>query len=282
METSDTKKEATPSRNNSKNKNYPSNNIEGIKNTTDLEDSAELSVDEIFIGFSGNINVNAVFNNIPIFNQKKEPTKWIIDSGTSLNLTKKEKDPDDTKIVNNKFITYPEGKSDKIVKVRTYNGAIKNFDFTLSKVHYAPNIKNNLILTHYLVRNNFTIIIDFEEYLNNDRLQLFKNNKPVAKIYADKENLFSLYTTPFKIYKSLNIDISNFDYDLWHERLGHFNINKDIVRVFICILHFLIIRRVFIFGIFIFINFNHGRFGFINFYANIFIIGRVIFIYIWI
>ena len=50
-------------------------------------------------------------------------------------------------------------------------------------------------------------------YLNKDRLQLFKNNKPVAKIYADKENLFSLYITPFKMYKSLNIDISNFDYD---------------------------------------------------------------------
>ena len=94
-----------------------------------------------------------------MFNQRKEPTRWIIDSGTSLNLTKEEKDLDDTKIVNNKIITYPDGKSDKIVKVGTYNGAIKNFDFTLSKVHYVPNIKNNLISTHYLVRNNFTIII---------------------------------------------------------------------------------------------------------------------------
>ena len=28
--------------------------------------------------------------------------------------------------------------------------------------------------------------------------------------------------------KSLNIEISNFDYDLWHARLGHFNNNKDI------------------------------------------------------
>jgi len=219
---------SSTSRNNSKNKNYRSNNIEGIKNITDLKDSAELSEDEIFTGFSGNINVNTVFNDKPIINQKKEPTRWIIDSDTSLNLTKEEKDLDDTKNVNNKFITYPDGKSDKIVKVGTYNGAIKNFDFKLSKVHYAPNIKNNLISTHYLVRNNFTIIIDFDEYLNKDRLQLFKNNKPVAKIYADKENLFSLYTTPFKMYKSLNIDINNFDYDLWHAWLGHFNNNKDI------------------------------------------------------
>jgi len=217
-------------RNNSKNKNYRSNNIEGIKNTTDLEDSDEFSEDEIFTEFSGNINVNAVSKDTSIFNQKKEPTRWIIDSGTSLNLTKEEKDLDDTKIVNNKIITYPDGKSDKIVKVGTYNGTIKNFDFKLSKVHYAPNIKNNLISTHYLVRNNFTIIIDFDEYLNKDRLQLFKNNKQVAKIYADKENLFSLYTTPFKMYKSLNIDISNFDYDLWHARLGHFNNNKDIKK----------------------------------------------------
>jgi len=76
-----------------------------------------------------------LFPKILIFNQKKESTRWIIDSGTSLNLTKEEKDLDDTKIVNNKIITYPDGKSDKIVKVGTYNGAIKNFDFKLSKVH---------------------------------------------------------------------------------------------------------------------------------------------------
>ena len=80
---------SSTSRNNPKNKNYRSNNIEGIKNTTDLEDSNELSEDEIFTGFSGNININAVSNNKPIVNQKKEPTRWIIDSGTPLNLTVK-------------------------------------------------------------------------------------------------------------------------------------------------------------------------------------------------
>ena len=61
-------KRSSTSRNNSKNKNYRSNNKEGIKNTTDLEDSAELSEDEIFTEFSGNINVNTVFNYTPIFN----------------------------------------------------------------------------------------------------------------------------------------------------------------------------------------------------------------------
>ena len=89
---------------------------------------------------------------------------------------------------------------------------IKDFYFILSKIHYVPNIKSNLFSSHYLIQlkkkkfQNY-YWLQWNEYLNKYRLQLFKNNK---------KKLFSLYTTPFKMHKSLNLDITNFNYELWN------------------------------------------------------------------
>jgi len=103
-------------------------------------------------------------------------------------------------------------------------GNFKNNKFTLSDVHYASNIKNNLISTHSILNNGCKIIM--EKINNKDRLQIFKNNKIIANIYADDENSFSFNTTPTNNINIIN-QISNIDTSLWHARLGHYN-NKDI------------------------------------------------------
>ena len=65
-----------------------------------------------------------------------------------------------------------------------------------------------------------------EKINNKDRLQIFKNNKIIANIYADDKNLFSFNTTPTNNINIIN-QISDIDTSLWHARLGHYN-NKDI------------------------------------------------------
>ena len=70
---------------------------------------------------------------------------------------------------------------------------------------------------------------------NRDRLIIIdKNNKIIANIYANDENLFMFNTTPnfnkinsdIKILNSdinNNYSVNNIDFDLQHSRLGHFN-----------------------------------------------------------
>ena len=116
-----------------------------------------------------------------------------------------------------------------------YNGKFKNSIFKLSNVHYAPNIKNNLISTHHILRFGNKIIID--NIKNRDRLRIIDiNNKIIANIYANDENLFMFNTTPnFNIINSdinNNYSVNNIDFDLWHSRLGHFN-NYNNIKDFV-------------------------------------------------
>ena len=106
----------------------------------------------------------------------------------------------------------------------TYNGKFKNSKFKLSNVHYAPNIKNNLISTHHILSFGNKIIMD--NIKNRDRLIIIdKNNKIIANIYANDENLFMFNTTPnfnkinsdIKILNSdinNNYSVNNIDFDL--------------------------------------------------------------------
>jgi len=91
-------------------------------------------------------------------------------------------------------------------------------------VHYAPNIKNNLISTHHILSFGNKIIMD--NIKNRDRLIIIdKNNKIIANIYANDENLFMFNTTPnfnkinsdIKILNSdinNNYSVNNIDFDL--------------------------------------------------------------------
>ena len=143
---------------------------------------------------------------------------WNIDSGTGINLTNELNDLKYKNDINNKNIIYPNGKLDKIKCKGTYNGKFKNNKFIVSNVYYASNIKNNIISTHSILKNGCKIIT--ENINNEDRLKIIKNNKLIANIYADGENLFSLDTIPINNVTSKN-HVLHMDNVLWHLRLGH-------------------------------------------------------------
>jgi len=114
-------------------------------------------------------------------------------------------------------------KLEKIIEV-----FVNNF-LEQSNVYYADNIKNNLLSTHYLVVKDYTLIMDYDDIENKDRLQIYKNNKLISKIHANDDFLFTLNTQSINNYNLVNnTNVINFDYDLWHARLGHFNNNKNI------------------------------------------------------
>ena len=205
-----------------KNTKFHSNNIKNESDSTDSEDSEE---ENINIGFSGNIMVN----NITQSTKENDKTEWIIDSGCPINLTNEIRKLKNTKNIKNKSITYPNGKSEKIKKVGKYIGTFDNNSLELSKVYYADNIKNNLLSTHCLVLKGYTLIMDYDVIKNKDRLQIYKNNKLISTLHANDDFLFTLNTHNINNYNLINnTNVINFDYDLWHARLGHFNNNKNI------------------------------------------------------
>eukprot|EP00833_Pecoramyces_ruminatium_P016099 jgi/Orpsp1_1/1190131/evm.model.d7180000076770.1 len=238
-------------RKNYKNK-YHTNNIEEDIYNNNSDSSSDLNEDETFITFSSaNVNVIENCNNIKnentnnYKNKNKSKNHWIIDCGTGINISNDLNSLKNINKVKDKLIIYPNGNSEKINDAGVYNGKFKENDLKISEVHYAPNIINNLLSTHYILSKGCEI--HMKQVKGKDRLQILKNNKIIANILADKENLFSFDSTPdYSLVNSVlnNIHINNindnsfnssqmnidasFDYDLWHARLGHFNNNKNI------------------------------------------------------
>jgi len=96
------------------------------------------------------IKMKILFKLQKIFNIIRYYTTWIKDSGTGLNLTNNINQLNNIQNSNDKTIIYPNGTTDKINCSGTYYESFKNNKFKLSNVHFAPNIKNNLISTHYI------------------------------------------------------------------------------------------------------------------------------------
>jgi len=61
---------------------------------------------------------------------------------------------------------------------------------------------------------------------NKDRLQIYKNNKLIANIFVNDENLFAFDTITSNNTISKNY-VFSINTNLWHARLGHFY-NNDI------------------------------------------------------
>ena len=75
--------------------------------------------------------------------------------------------------------------------------------------------------------------MDYDDIENKDCLQIYKNNKLISTIHANNDFLFTLNTQSINNYNLINnTNVINFDYDLWHARLGHFNNNKNISRLY--------------------------------------------------
>jgi len=104
----------------------------------------------------------------------------------------------------------------------------KIIKFKLSNVHYASNIKNNLILTHHILSHGNKT--NMENINKKDRLQIiYKDNNIIINIYPNDENLFTFDIT--SNINNINVDIQNnncdnyskfnihdVDYSLWHSR----------------------------------------------------------------
>jgi len=104
-------------------------------------------------------------------------------------------------------------------------------------VYYSNQIYKNLISINQLILQNYKVIFNN----NLPRATIYDNNgKRVCDIFSNLKNTFKVYFSKFPIifnkkYSNITNEINhtylnkNQIMDLWHRRLGHFNIslNKD-------------------------------------------------------
>ena len=75
-----------------------------------------------------------------------------------------------------------------------------------------------------ILKNGCTMIM--KRVNSKDRLQIYKNNKLIANIFVNDENLFAFDTITSNNTISKNY-VFSINTNLWHARLGHFY-NNDI------------------------------------------------------
>jgi len=160
---------------------------------------------------------------------------WILDSGASISTTNNINLLTNIKKCNTK-ISLANGKKILSNYYGDFTGFINNYKFTLKNIYYSKHIKKNLISINQLIAQNFKVI--FNNYNNSPQALIYndKGNR-IYKSISDNMNTFKIFTSEQPIYfKKNNIKsnhVINHTFlnksqlmDLWHRRLGHFDISK--------------------------------------------------------
>ncbi len=158
---------------------------------------------------------------------------WTLDSGASYHMTNNKENLIDTRDykVN---IHFANGGMVKTELMGKYVGLINNKKIVLNDVLYVPSFKRSLLSIDHLSEDNYKTV-----FLKNKN-----RNKNCAIIYNNKgKRIYTSYSGGSKVYKILtskryintnyndvvcyNIEdaINDSDMNLWHRRLGHFNID---------------------------------------------------------
>jgi len=217
-------------KNTSKNHNYNINNINNYNNDIQEDFSTDYNTEK---GFEINAAIVNNNNQFDIINNNNI-TCWILDSGASISMTNDLNQL--TSIRKCKInISLPNGKEIIASHLGNFEGYINNHKFVLKNVYYSNQIYKNLISINQLILQNYKVI--FNNFNNLPRATIYDNNGiRVCDIFSNLKNTFKVYFSKFPIifnkkYSNTTNEINhtylnkNQFMDLWHRRLGHFNIS---------------------------------------------------------
>jgi len=162
-------------------------------------------------------------------------SNWIIDSGASLHVTYSINLLKNIKKCN-ESISLPNGKIVTSTKYGSFTGYVNNNEIKLNKVFYVPNITKNIISLSELIKHNYKVV--FLNHYNKVFASLFdQHGNKITNIPSDKHNIFQIWLSNriynLKIRKHTPTSLMHLStlskaekINLWHRRLGHFNISK--------------------------------------------------------
>jgi len=152
-----------------------------------------------------------------------------LDSGTTYHMTGDLNCLLDKKKYNKK-IFFANGDFVKSKFISTYKGYVNDNKITLKNVLYVPEFKKNLISIDGLSDQHYKTI--FQKIKNKKWCHIYnKNSNRVCCACANNSNTYVMWTSKNKItfnnskaysYSSSSNVIDSLD--MWHRRLGHFNI----------------------------------------------------------
>ena len=161
-------------------------------------------------------------------------SQWIIDSGASIHITGCIDLLTDIKKCNEEVIL-PNGKTVVASAYGNFTGYIENSKFILKNVFYVDSINKNIISVTKLIQQHYKII--FFNYNNKPYLTIYNDSgKRIINVSSNSQNIFTLWLSNKLISnnepkhdKTLLMHLSTLNkldkINLWHRRLGHFNIN---------------------------------------------------------
>jgi len=217
-------------KNTDKNNNYNINNINNYNSDIQEDFSTDYNIERCFEINSAIINNN---NQSDIINNNNI-TCWILDSGASISVTNNLNQL--TNIRKCKInISLPNGKEIIASHLGNFEGYINNHKFVLKNVYYSNQIYKNLISINQLMLQNYKVV--FNNFNNLPRASIYDNNgNRVCDILSNLNNTFKIYFSKFPIifdkkdsYITNEISYTHLNksqiMELWHRRLGHFNIS---------------------------------------------------------
>jgi len=141
-----------------------------------------------------------------------------------------------TKITKCKInILLPNDKEIIASHLGNFEGYINYHNFVLKNVYYSNQIYINLISINQLILQNYKVI--FNNFNKLQRATIYDDDGiRVCDIFSNFKNTFKVYYSKFPIiFNKRYSNVTNEDnhthlnksqiMDLWHRRLGHFNIS---------------------------------------------------------
>ena len=164
--------------------------------------------------------------------QKEKPIIWTLDSGSSYHMICDKDHLENTRkyVIN---ITFADGGFVKSILIGQYVGYMNGHKIILNDVLYIPTFKRNLMSIDHLNEEYFKVVF----YKNRN------NNLKCATLYDENgKRIYTSISNNTKTYKilthqnhvtfndnvvcfSLDKAIDDSNMNLWHRRLGHFNID---------------------------------------------------------
>ena len=172
---------------------------------------------------------NEQFNKNP-----NEISNWILDSGASLHITNSPNLLTNIKPCNEK-ISLPNGKFVLSNFRGNFTGYINSNKIVLNDVYVVPSITKNIISVTQLIKQYYKII--FLNHKNKIYATIYDQyGNRITNAYSNEQNIYNLWIsnkeldfnkTPTPIMTLMNLSqLSKIDrINLWHRRLGHYNIN---------------------------------------------------------
>jgi len=157
---------------------------------------------------------------------------WILDSGASISTINDIKFLTNIKKCKTKILL-ANGKEVLSEFCGDFVGFINNNKFILKNVYYSRYIKRNLISINQLISQNYKVI--FNNYDNSPQALIYDNNgNRIYKSLSNDKNTYQIFTSKHQTnlnstkHNEINYTVSNNQQviDLWHRRLGHYDISK--------------------------------------------------------